>query len=542
MGFDYDRSSKFNSAITPRDVIAAPSFAIIDVNQDMLMDFLITTDKRIYLFINSDGLKFLDASEEYGLKILPSNTPDFSVRSGPILIADFNGDGRDDIVIGTYPEFTLFYGQGPGKPYNHAPKAFPSSGFSVQSLGVIDLDRDGVLEIIVATWSRSLEEIKNKTQDKYSIYNTKYNEPNGGKNIILKRRSDGHYSVDENFDFSPSSYSHAIGVLDINRDGWDDILITNDYSKSQIFKNISGKKIVDATQSFISDEKLALSGMGLSLADLNNDGRIDVLKTNVHRPPIRNFENLIFMTTNNNQLIVNENKTGLEKCGFAWGAQFADFDNNGELDVIMANGLMQSLNANEYLSPSIWFRRYKVSQIPNFLKSFRGNYEFPHDSEFQFSAFERDCLFLYDNGRFVDVSLSAGLTEKKVGRGVTIVDFNNDGKLDFIISNVLASPDIYYNQTSSNKDWIGFRLIDKNGSNFPIGTEIRLHLKNKKSRYFKFYPSNGFRAQADPRLHFGLDTKAEIISLEVNWPDKKREFFYQLTKNSYHDIRKDTGK
>jgi hypothetical protein len=262
-----------------------------------------------------------------------------------------------------------------------------------------------------------------------------------------------------------------------------------------------------------------LSGMNAEFFDSANRCKMDLYVSNVYKPPFSRMFNLLWQKQENGEFKNVSTEIGAARCGFSWAAKFADFNNDGEPDLFVANGRDRDVNVTDQKSgKSMWFERVEVTQIPRFM---RGLYRPQGMGGRYISAFERKCLFMQKDGRFYDIAETAGVADREENRGMALIDYDNDGKMDIITSGPLAKLKIYHNESilpPETHHWIGFILRDQNGGTLPHGATAYLVMKSGKKIMREFYPANGYRGFSDPRLHFGLGGDTAVSHLEVHWP------------------------
>jgi enediyne biosynthesis protein E4 len=536
-GIAYHNGSIKNSQVPVAAISTiAPSVSVVDINEDGLMDIFIAAQPNL-LFINDGHHSFHEAAQEYGI-----SSPHDRAFNSFGLFADFNGDGHIDLLLTRYPCHRLFYGQGPRKPFIDKSDYLNSYCSNPEAVNVFDFNGDGRLDLVFGN-------LLGKPSEKppsfpYWFSAPRYDNQTGAQSDLLLQDKDGKFIWKKDAAFNGRPYAHAVGISDINEDGRPDLFIANDYSTDQMYLNIDGKNIKEVTNDWIPRRMHGLTGMNAEFADVNGDGHIDLFVSNAFKPPFLKSINLLWIKKSD--ISAFENKSvdlGVDRCGFAWGAKFADFNNDGLLDLAVTNGRDRGYKIKkEGEGNSFWFERTVISQIPWFLRKDYANDDVLTQgrfSNFYTSAFERDCLFIRDiDGKFYDLApyLEIG-QDKQEGRGLALVDADNDGKVDFLVTNLLGDLRYWHNETSEVGSWIGFTLIDRKDNRIPHGSFLRLVRENAADLVYEYYPANGYRAQSDPRVHFGLGKNDKLKYLEVRWPNGKITRHDQLLANQYQDIR-----
>lgn len=517
--------SRFNSYLST----IHPSVLIYDFNEDGFVDIFYSGGARNYLYINNQQGKFKEAAEEYGLvsNDWPSNLNSMA------LMADFNRDGKDDLYLAATPTHRLYlrkenkFEDASIRLNNY--KSFPDGA------NLLDFNQDGLLDIVVG----NIIELDDEPNNVWYIPR-RYDEQTGGYNHLLIQQPNGEFIPEYKIDFQTRSFTHAVGISDINRDSFPDIFFANDYSMDQMFLNNGGKTVSEVTEQWIPRRWHGNSGMNAEFADFNRDGLNDLYVTNIHKPPFYRAFNLLWMKKKDSsgfeQVSWDEN---IGKCGFSWAGKFADFNLDGQLDMFVVNGRDKdpALKSPEE-GQSFWYERTQLTSVPKFFLGFMKKYERDPSKRYYNSAFERDCLFIQDQGKFFDVANDIGLTDAQEGRALAIADFNNDGKADIVVGNVGGNSKVYLNRSQTIHNWVGVKLHNINGSQIPIGALLNFYQTKGPVLFREYYPGNGYRGQSDNRLIFTLDKDSLPEKLEIIFPGKRnKQVFKDLRINTYNEIR-----
>lgn len=515
-----------------------PSVSVVDINHDGYMDIFIPETqlfKSNLLFINQQGQGFKEQAKEYNL-----DAPNDKYPSSFALFADFNSDGNTDLLLAKTGCHRLFEGQGPGRPLVEASQKLNGYCSRPHGVNVADFNLDGKLDLVFANLLPSDQENEHKNE----IWGTqpKYNNKTGGANHVLLAQEDLSFKVAEKVDFLTRSYTHSVGISDVDMDGWPDVFFANDFSNDQMFLNKGGNSFQEVTDEYIPRIHHGNSGMNAEFMDFNQDGLIDLYVSNIHKPPFFRAYNLLWQKQKSGRFTQKSLDLGVARCGFSWAGKFADFENDGDLDLVVVNGRSKGkFIKKQGDGRSLWYQRVLTAHIPDDLRKLyvtKGEQR----ANMHLSAFERGCMFVQQDGMFYDVTDDAGGLDNQEGRGLALIDLDNDGRMDFVSVSRNGELKLYKNESEVQGDWLGIQLVTQKGDRIPIGAKVKLVREKAPALVREYYPANGFRAQSDSRLHFGLG-KSKIAFLEVQWPRQQgAERFYELKANSYNMVRQGFGK
>jgi len=551
--------------------------AIADVNNDGLPDIFLTQPLKDYedqgkLYINKGNFQFekikIDALEPY-----IGNPKQFGVP-GFAYFLDFDNDGDKD----------LFVGFGFGKSHLFENMLIPTGTLSFEEVNVpylsekntvclaansLDFNNDGKLDIILTNTlhqylpnyaqAKALN-IFDLPQPEYAgdrrmyhfLHESWHNANNGGLNhLLINNGSKNGFELVEH-DISllkETRWSLAVGTLDINNDGFTDILIANDFGRDDWYLNDQGQRFIRQQGLFYGDIGLdTYKGMNASVGDLDGNSKEDVYISNVHHEMQAEGSLLWMNQTTDKSKTINFSE-GAQKYNllntnrFGWGAAIGDIDLNGWLDVIQANGMVDDAWDKKWdKAQNFWYYQAQIARTGPEVHSYadkwadiRGCYIYPN---------EQDRISLnIGNGYFKDASNALGFIHKANTRGIATADFDNDGDLDILVTNQFGDPFLYKNNIE-NKRWLGI-ILEGNGittNKDAVGSKVELqYLENGKltSQIREVRLVNGFMAMADNRLLFGLGKKASIKNLKaiIHWHNGKKQIIDNISLNKYHNIK-----
>ena len=513
-----------------------PAISVVDLDEDGDMDLYFSSghgNGAPNLFYRNDGAAgFTEIGAELGIRDLNQKHPSsFSV------FADFDRDGKTDLLVAAWGCHHLFAGQGPGQPFKDVSEKLNGYCSNPNGVGVGDLDKDGILDLVFGNFLPDGE----RTDNNWHMP-TKGDREHGGKEHILFGLPDGSFDAANKITFPEATFTHAIGLTDLDRDGYPDILMSTDWSSDDMFHNRGDRHFDDVTEQYIERAKAGNSSMNSEIYDFDQDEWPDIYITNAFKPPYIRAHNNMWKRNPGGGFEEVAMDEGAARCGFSWGAKFADFDLDGESDLMVINGRLEGPNVKSMDGAySFWYQRFLLHEVPVAL---RRDYLIEHihkmPTNFYMSSFERNCLFQQKNGHFMDVASQAGVADRLNGRGLALVDYDNDGKMDFVIANIGAKALVYHNVTANTGDWIGFDLDGGPGRRTPFGARLELERKGKTHIIRELFPTNWMKSQSDPRFVVGAPTGVEFGRAVVVWADGVREAF-DFTKNRYNRLVRGRG-
>ncbi len=441
-------------------------------------------------------------------------------------IGDYDNDGNEDLFVAYFGKNVLYHNNGNGTFTDVSEKSGIATNGKRWNSGCafVDYDRDGKLDLFVANYidmDLATAPVPESGPCLYKGVMVACGPPGliGGKNILFHNNGDGTFSdVSESAGILAANGTYGLGVLtgDFDNDGWPDIYVANDSTASALYQNKHNGKFSDIAMEAgcaLSADGKPQAGMGVSAADYDMDGNLDIVKTNFagdtpslyHNLGGANFEDATF-------------PAGLGKHTqyLGWGCGFFDFDNDGWPDILLCNG---------HVYP-------EVEQLTT-----EAGYE------------QRKLLYKnLRNGKFEDVSLNAGtgISAPSASRGCAFGDFDNDGDLDFVVNCVNAPPQLIRCDSSNKNNWIKIRTIGTKSNRSGIGARITCVTKitgqeKPHSQIDEVRSGGGYYSQNDLRVHFGIGEAQKVELIEIRWPSGQIDSLKDLKPNQLYYITEGKG-
>ena len=407
-----------------------------------------------------------------------------------VAVGDYDGDGYPDLYVTHYGRSILYHNNGDGTFTDVTDKAGVAAPGWSSSAVWFDYDHDGWLDLFVCQF---VEFSKEKSKDCRSGEDAKrgYCIPHLYKptaSWLFHNNGDGTFTDVGKQAGIAGSLGKAWGAVaaDLNNDGRMDLFVANDTVRNFLFMNRGGKfeEIGEQAGVAYSADGRPRSGMGVDAADFDQDGWVDLFVANIDYEMYSLYKNNHDETFDD--LALQNGIAQATRLMSGWGLKFFDYDNDGNLDLFLANGNPDDLI--ESLHPGVSYR-------------------------------EPSLLFQNAGKSFKNVSSQSGpfFAKPLSSRGLAIGDFNNDGAVDVLIAVNDASPMLLQNRAGRQNHWLGIRLIGKKSNPDAVGARITYQAGDLKRSRIKV-GGGSYLSSHDPRFVLGIGRRKELDWLEVEWP------------------------
>lgn len=549
--------------------------AAADFDNDGYADLYVTNSGRgdtNRLFRNRGDGTFEDVTAGSGVKC--GNPEGASMHA---IWGDVNNDGRLDLYVVKWAEPNqLFLQTVDGRFRDVAPEAGVDYWGYGNGATFLDYDRDGRLDLLVGNYfaetvldSQTGERVRNNLWNPRStriMHETFTHARNGGTNVLYRNISEGgavrFEDVSSVVGLARGGWALSVGAGDLNNDGWPDLYIANDFGPDELYLNTGATENPSRFRLVVDPKGHPgvgndwWKGMNVDMADVNNDGYLDIYVTNILERSYKTDEgnmlwlNCIDPTCPGGRGFRNVGeKTATHDGGWGWGGKFADFNNDGLQDIVTVNGFVTGNRQRNY-----WFAiQEMVTQTKNQTADAR---DWPVMGDRDLSGHEASRLFIQrpraghrdregshgpDVPAFVEVAVQSGMTDTYNGRGIAVGDFNHDGWLDMYIANQ-GAPSCYYVNRSSSLDgnaangFLRIHLVGRPDRPMHIGGRTLASTADAVGARVTVYTDGGrllrevqggmgFASQSEHALHFGIPDSLTVQRIVVEWPSGRRQEF-----------------
>ncbi|MDO9552010.1 VCBS repeat-containing protein [Rhodonellum sp.] len=550
-GIEFRNDLKYTENFNPylfRNFYNGAGVAIGDINNDGLVDiFFAGNQAENKLYLNKGDFQFEDITEKAGLAIP-------GIWSTGVSMADINGDGLLDIYIcksgplgGDQRHNSLFINNG-DLTFTEKAKEYGLADEGLSQHAVFfDYDKDGDLDMYLlnnSARSVGINDLRTGQRD--------LRDPFGGNKLY--RNDQGKFtdvSAEAGIYGSTIGYGLGVTVTDLNKDGWPDLYVSNDFfEKDYLYLNNGDGTFTEALEEMLTE--ISMGSMGADIADLDNNGWPDIFVTEMLPATMKRFKTKtpfeewdkyqnnvksgyfhqftrntlqrnLGLKPNSDQVhfIDVARQSGVHATDWSWGALIFDVDNDGLKDIFVANGIVKDLTDFDFVD----YYMNKQSLIDQFKKDSvlltKMIDEFP-------SIPQQNFLFKnLGDFKFNNIAAHSGMEQLTFSTGAAYADLDNDGDLDLVINNLNGEASIFKNN-SREINANHFLQLDLQGH---FGTQVSVFAGGQLF-YAENNPVKGYMSSVDHRLHFGLGKITKIDSLKILWPNGKTTLKTQVVMDT----------
>ena len=493
--FDYDNDGDLDALI---------------VNGSTRQQFKAGGDPMVALYQNSGSGRFRDVTSSAGF-----------TRKGwgaGACVGDYDNDGFEDVFVTAFGPDALWHNTGKGTFDDTTARARLTESRWGTSCAFADYDRDGDLDLYVANYVQFDERTipgRGTTANCRFMATDVFCGPKqltGDKDALYRNNGDGTFADVSTASgvIDPGYYGFGVVFADLDDDNWPDIFVANDSVPNLLFRNRGNGTFVEdglLSGAALSGDGRPQAGMGVDTGDYNADGLVDLIVTNFSHDYNTLYENGPAGVFTDRSYATGIAATAGPYLG--WGVKFVDLDNDGRLDVFIANGHVYPEVDKHGLGT-----RYR----------------------------QRKQVFVNDGRRFRHATADIGgdLLIEQSSRGAAFGDYDNDGDTDILVVNMNERPTLLRNDTTGGHHWVTLHLVGSKSNRSAIGARVRIEAAGR--RQVAWVRGDGsYLSHSDLRPHFGLGAASRIDRLEIRWPSGLVETTTGLAADRFYVAREGAG-
>ncbi len=518
--------------ILPQIASVGASVSVCDFDNDGWNDFYVTNSCFGYknaLFHNQRDGSFIDVAAKMGVADL--NIAGSGVSMGAVW-ADYDNDGFEDLLVYRWGRPELFKNEHGTGFTNVTRNSRLPEWINANTAIWFDYDGDGFVDLFIGGYYREDIDLWHLKTTKILTESFEYSQ-NGGRNYLFKNLGDGTFrDVTVKMGLTSTRWTLAAGAVDLNQDGYPELIIANDYGLNEFYFNEKGNRFIEKGNSTMIGLS-PKSGMSVAFGDTYNKGQFGIYISNITEEGILLQGNNFWVPIPDKEKVLYENvagKNGIEAGGWSYGAQFGDLNNDGFVDLYVANGYISGEKGTSY-----WYDYSKVtggnSAIISDLKNWpdmRGRSQ---------SGYQQNKIWLNEGtGHFRNVAKYVSEDETYDSRAVVMADLWNRGVLDVIVANQNNCLMIYKNNVDPANHWIAFDLEGIRSNRSAIGTIIELYWDSKLQSQV-VTGGIGFSAQNQRRVQFGLGKSSKVDKIVIIWPGGTKQTIQNPEVDKIYKIR-----
>jgi enediyne biosynthesis protein E4 len=500
---------KGNKGISINREEFGPGVCVADFDDDGWQDIYFVNGRDLYdrgisvvngLYHNNHDGTFSDVTEKAGV-------PGTGYGLGCVW-GDFDNDGFPDLFVTQFGKNVLYHNKGNGTFADVTDKAAVGgleSGDFHSGATFLDYDRDGWLDLYVGSYVDLGTKRYCRLGDVLS--SCAPSEYRGSPDALYHNNHNGTFT---NVTLSAGIYQPlgknlSVQAADYDNDGWPDLFVANDGLNAYLYHNERNgrfKEVGLTTGMAVTSRGTVMAAMCISLGDYDNDGQLDLYISDFQRSSDHLWHNDgkgFFDEVSDEVGITQATREVL-----SFGGGFFDYDNDGRLDIFIANGHVYP--EVEQATPGTYYR-------------------------------QRNSLFHNElNGKFVEVGKISGngFATPYVGRGVAFADFDNDGFVDLVVANNGDSPLLLHNSGNNGNTFLNLRLIGNKSNHDGVGARVHV-VSGSLSQIREIAGGGSYLSQSDLRANFGLG-RAKRADVEISWPSGQKQTFRDIEANHFYLI------
>ena len=515
--------------IMPWMASVGASAAAVDYDKDGDIDLYVTnsrigTPNRLYR--NNGNGTFVDVAEQAGV----ARSNEEHGTSMDAVWGDYNNDGHLDLYIVKWGWNILYRANGDGTFRDVTEEAGVGDRGNGNAAVWFDYNDDGWLDLYVGNYFRKVD-LWHLT-DSRQMHEDFETARDAGPNVLYRNNGDGTFrSVGKELGVDDTGWTLDVGAADYDNDGEQDLVLANDFGQDRVFRTNPDGTFTNVTDDVIGWD--THKGMNVDFGDYNNDGWLDLYITNIWTKDYVQEGNQLYRNMGDGTFRDVSLEANVYDGGWCWAGRFWDYDNDGDLDLMVANGYISGKPGDEY------FRKLAVTVTkPGFDPIDACNWPTIGDSTF--AGYEPSRVWRNEgNELFKDVAKRIGLADIGDGRGLAVADFDNDGDLDVYISNQGQDGVLYRNDLGNRNNWLQIELTGTHCNRDAIGTRVTVASEGL-TQIREMNGGNGNHSQCPYRLHFGLRQRRKVDYVEIRWPTGYVERFTDVKPNQLLRFTEDT--
>jgi enediyne biosynthesis protein E4 len=491
-----------------------PGVCVADYDGDGWQDIYFVNARDLYdrgikvqnaLYRNNGDGTFTDVTDKAGV-------PGTGFGLGCVW-GDYDNDGHPDLFITQYGRNVLYHNNGDGTFTDVTDKAgvagMESGTYFHSGATFLDYDRDGKLDLYVGGYVAFAPGARRYCKLGGVTSSCPPSAYEGSANALYHNNGDGTFTnvTKQARIFQPQGKNLSVGAADYDNDGWPDIFVANDGLSAYLYHNEHDGTFKEAgtlAGMAFTGNGLTMAAMCISLGDYNNDGWLDLYISDFQGSSDHLWKN--DGQGNFDEVSASVGITAPTRHILSFGGGFFDYDNDGWLDLFIANGHVYP--EVEQVTPEVHYKQINT-------------------------------LFHNDgHGKFSDVTQSSGsaFDIPHAGRGVAFADFDNDGFVDVLVSNNGDPPLLLHNTGRKGSHFASFKLVGSKSNRDAMGARLKL-TAGGLTQIREIAGGGSYLSQSDLRAHFGLGSASRINKLEVTWPSGTKQSFEDFAADQFYMIQ-----